>query len=201
MLIDNSNNLDFNRTRNLAEIVHDSAKRGFALLQNLLDWSRSQTGLIPFSPMKLSASDLINQCLADIEMAAKKKKIKILATIPDNIVLQVDKNMFCTVLRNLVYNSIKYSWENSSIYISVKCENGEAVIQVKDEGVGIPEENIKKLFRVDAGLTTPGTNREQGTGLGLLLCHEFVKKQKGRIWIHSLPGQGCSFYFTSPVTK
>lgn len=201
LLIDHNASLDLSKVRNLAGIIHDSARRGFALLQNLLDWSRSQTGLISFTPVNLRAGEVIGRCLDDLAVAAEKKNLNILVNNPEDLIITADKNMFCTIIRNLVHNAIKYSWEKSSITISMRRENGAVLVTIKDEGIGITEENIRKLFRIDTGLTTPGTNKEQGTGLGLLLCHEFVKKHQGRIWVESTPGKGCSFFFTLPLAN
>lgn len=201
LLIDNRMSLDLSKVRNLAGIIHDSARKGFALLQNLLDWSRSQTGLISFTPLNFRAGLVIENCLDDLAASAENKNLKILVHNPEDLIINADKNMFCTIIRNLVHNSIKYSWENSSITISMRKEKGAALLAIKDEGIGITEENIRKLFRIDTGLTTPGTNKEQGTGLGLLLCHEFVKKHQGQIWVESTPGKGCSFFFTLPMAN
>jgi signal transduction histidine kinase len=199
LMSENTGRIDLPKTQKLAAVIHDSATRGFALLQNLLEWSRSQTGQISFVPSNLKLNALFEECLGDVLIAANRKKLKISIHNQEDLVLYADKNMICTILRNLVHNAIKYSWENSTIIISARAMDSEAVIMVKDEGIGITTENLDKLFRIDAGFTTPGTKMEQGTGLGLLLCNEFVKKHNGRIWVESEQDKGCSFYFAIPL--
>jgi len=112
-----------------------------------------------------------------------------------------DKNMIKTILRNLLSNAVKYSYRSGKVIICATINDHEVIISVKDTGIGIPKENINKIFRIDAKYSVPGTENEQGTGLGLKLCKEFVEKQGGRIWVESIENEGSEFKFSIPVKE
>jgi signal transduction histidine kinase len=114
-------------------------------------------------------------------------------------IIYADVNMFSTVLRNLTFNAIKFTHENGEISIYTKKKKNFYEVTVKDTGVGIPRENIKKIFRVDSNLSTRGTNGEKGTGLGLIVCKELIEKHHGKIWVESVVGKGSEFKFTLPM--
>ena len=109
-----------------------------------------------------------------------------------------DKSMISTVFRNLISNAIKFTQTGGRITLRIKTEESGVLVSVQDTGIGIPENMISKLFRIDQSYSTTGTNNEQGTGLGLILCKEFVEKHKGKIWVRSEVGKGSKFYFTLP---
>lgn len=182
----------------LGKIINDSAHRGYNLLQNLLDWSRSQTGTISFDPKKMDLSELIRDCWDNVKASALNKEQKVEITIPENLEITADYNMLHTVIRNLVQNAVKFTGNKGNIKISAQSTKKEVLVMVEDNGTGISNENLRKLFRMDIKFTSPGTNKETGTGLGLLLCKEFVERHGGRIGVKSREGHGSRFYFAIP---
>jgi two-component system sensor histidine kinase/response regulator len=201
LLFENIHQLDTEKIRKLAQILNDSAKSGFAILQNLLDWSRSQTGQIKFNPEKINLKELIDEHIADLHLTASNKEIEISSDAKEDIYLFVDKNMINTVLRNLLSNAVKFTNRHGKVMVSSVISRNEITISVKDNGIGISGENIEKLFRIDTKYSRPGTYKEQGTGLGLKLSKEFVEKQGGKIWVESVENKGSEFKFSIPVKK
>ncbi|MEN8116655.1 MAG: HAMP domain-containing sensor histidine kinase, partial [Bacteroidota bacterium] len=131
--------------------------------------------------------------------AAMKKNILIEVLSGQEICIYADVNMFSTIIRNLVANAIKFTNGNGGVTIQIKQEKGFCKISVKDNGVGIPKENISKIFRIDSNVSTRGTDGEKGTGLGLILCKEFIEKHGGKLWVESESGKGSNFVFTLPL--
>ncbi|MCB9000223.1 MAG: PAS domain-containing protein [Bacteroidales bacterium] len=198
LLITNFRAYESSKTEYYLKIISDSAKQSLSLLENLLVWSRAQTGRIEFKP---EPTDLI-KCISDnINMVAgqaQKKNIKISLLSSDEIRPVFDKNMIDTVLRNLLSNAIKFTPQDGSITISTSLDDHDVQVSVTDTGVGIDEKNLDKLFRIDSNVSTRGTADEAGTGLGLILCKEFVEKHGGRIWVESEKGHGSRFVFSLP---
>ena len=168
------------------------------LLTNLLEWSRSQTGKIEFKPEYFELVGFIEETIPVFVDIAKQKSIIIKRSLPYNILGFADKHMISTVLRNLIFNAIKFTKTGGEIIVSAQREQNDVIVSVKDNGVGITKERLDKLFRIDESESTPGTNNEQGTGLGLILCKEFVEKHGGRIWVESEENKGTVFSFTLP---
>jgi signal transduction histidine kinase len=168
------------------------------LLSNLLEWSRSQTGRMDFNPEYVRLSLLIDEAIDLSEFAANQKSIKINRHISDSALAYADKAMISSVLRNLISNALKFTKINGEIIISAKAIDNMHLIQVSDTGIGIRKEDINNLFRIDKIYSTKGTYNEGGTGLGLILCKEFVTKHGGEIWVESKEGTGSDFYFTIP---
>ena len=191
---------DTEKLERMIKMVNDSAKSAFKLLENLLTWSRSQSEGIEYSPEKLNIKILLIETLFDIQAQADKKNIFILDDISKNDIIFADKNMIATVLRNLISNAIKFTNKNGNVVISSGKQSNSNFfeISVKDIGVGIPKNKINNLFRIDKNISTKGTEKETGTGLGLILCKEFVKKHGGEIWVESELGKGSDFKFTIP---
>jgi signal transduction histidine kinase len=198
LLYDNIEQMTTENIRKLALILNDSAKGGYAILQNLLDWSRSQTGLIKFNPENINLKDIINENISNHQLQVTNKEIDMRSDLTDDILIRADKNMINTVLRNLLSNAVKYTFKNGTIVVSVSCSPEEVIVSVKDSGIGITKENMDNLFRLENSLSLPGTEKEKGTGLGLKLCKEFTEMMGGRIWIRSELGQGSEFNFTIP---
>jgi signal transduction histidine kinase len=180
------------------------------LLMNLMDWSRSQTGRIEFNPENIEMVDFINETIINFKDVASFKSIAIQKNLPANATIFADPAMVSTILRNLISNAIKFTNPGGEIIISATKKQTGLIVSVSDNGVGIPREMIGKLFRIDENYTTSGTNNEQGTGLGLILCKEFIEKHGGKIWVESPPpdsyrvGKGSIFTFTIPnynITK
>lgn len=201
LLYENINKMDSENIKLLAQILNDSAKSGYAILLNLLDWSRSQTGLIKFNPGRINLKSLIDDNISDLKLYTTNKAINLNSEIREDIFIFSDENMINTILRNLLSNAVKFTHKYGKVNVSLANSGDEVVISVKDTGIGISEDNIKKLFRIDSKYTRPGTEKEQGTGLGLKLCKEFVEKMEGKIWVESTENEGSEFIFSIPVKE
>lgn len=178
--------------------IHKSAKLIYNLLENLLTWSNSQRGRVEYNPVEFNLPKLVDQNMNLHRSHAEKKGIRLVNKIDGDLMVYADMQMINTVLRNLINNAIKFTSKDGSIEVLIEESNNNYVIEVKDEGVGISEENIAKLFHIDQKFKNTGTDGEKGTGLGLILCKEFVEKCGGNIWCESSEGEGTSFYFTIP---
>ncbi|OQY03467.1 MAG: hypothetical protein B6I20_04940 [Bacteroidetes bacterium 4572_117] len=177
---------------------YQTSKQGFSLLDNLLKWSKSQTGKMEITPERLDLNDLVEETVTLLNSQALNKNIKIRNKVPKNIFAFADLNMTLTVLRNLISNAIKFT--NSKGKVSVFGERNKKQIKiiVTDNGVGIDASDIKKILRIDIKHSTSGTVGERGTGLGIILCKEFIEKNNGEFVIESKPGIGSKFSFTLP---
>lgn len=182
----------------MTSIMYQSATQGYDLLVNLLEWSRQQSSGITVTPQIVDLKNLIRQNQATALLTAAPKNITI--EIPDTIEYQVytDKDILNTILRNLISNAIKYTPEGGKISIHLAKEISHYIVSIQDTGVGIAEEDIHKLFRVDTIHSTKGTNSESGTGLGLILCYELIQLIQGKIWVESEVNIGSTFSFTLP---
>lgn len=190
-----------NEIRKFAQLINASSKSAFALLENLMQWAKSQTGEIRYSPEKVSIGELIDITLQVLIGSAFKKKIEIIKNIEEDIKVFADPALTNTVLRNLIGNAIKFSYPNSSIFITTQIDGEFLAISISDRGIGISADNLHKLFRIDSKFTKLGTDSEKGTGLGLILCKEFVEKQYGNIWVESEIGKGSKFTFALPLAR
>ena len=195
-LISNYEEFDSEEIKQSIEIIYKSADDLLELLENLLHWSRSQRGKMEFRPQEINLSDLINKTFNLLSMNAQKKNINLVNEIRIDKKVVADYDMLTAIIRNLVSNAIKFSYSDSFIRISSKTFKDYFEISVMDNGVGISQENINKLFRVDMYHSTAGTSEEQGSGLGLILCQEFVEKHQGNIWVESELKKGSTFKFT-----
>ncbi len=195
------NELTDKEIKEYSKIIYESSQNLFNLLGNLLQWSKSQLGNIKVSPEKINLSDIYDEATSLLTLTAEKKNIKLQNNIPDNFLVFADKHIVSTVLRNLVNNAVKFTNKGGEITTFAEIKNNEAIIAVSDNGIGIKPENIDKLFKIDYSYSTKGTENEQGTGLGLILCKELIEENNGRIWCESTYGKGSSFYFTLPVIE
>jgi len=177
---------------------YHAAKNIMALLENLLEWSRMQIGSISFSPSEIDVESITTGVIDLFAQNAKSKNIKLEKQIDSGTRAFADKNMFKTVLRNLISNGIKFTKDGGTITVSANVQTDYVSISVSDSGVGIGEENLRKLFKIDSSFSTLGTNKERGTGLGLMLCKELVNKNGGDIHAESELGKGTKFIFTLP---
>ena len=178
-------------------IVNDSATQVYNLLTNLLDWAKTQTGKIDVNPVHFQIIDLINEVVSLNNHLVSTKNIRVVKQIDGDGFVFADKNMILTVLRNLFGNALKYTPINGMITIKTEpCENGQLKVTISDTGIGISHENQQKLFNVDYPISTPGLANEKGSGLGLIICSEFVKQNGGTIWVESTQGVGTTFAFT-----
>lgn len=196
LLANEMKNYSFDEIEKYAQMVYQASKQGFNLLENLLEWSRSQTGVMTFHPENVSLRRIIAQNTGALESRAKNKQITIQFEIPEDTFVFADVEMTATIIRNLVSNALKFTERGGAVNICAKDTRNSIEITVSDTGVGIKEEDIPKLFRIDIHHSTSGTARERGTGLGLILCKEFVEKHDGKIWVDSEVGKGTRFTFT-----
>lgn len=173
----------------------------FSLLDNLLKWTKSQIGKLNVVYQDVSLVELTDSVIDIFNMVAKLKKITIKETKSDKIMVNADIDMLKTVVRNLLSNAIKFSKENSEVLVTIKEEDDMAVVSVQDYGCGISEEGQKKLLHTDTHFSTFGTNNEEGSGLGLLLCKDFVMKNGGKLWFTSKEKEGSTFSFSIPLKK
>lgn len=178
--------------------IYNSSKQAFNLLENLLTWARIQTNRILYNPGYFVVNKKINESIELLDGAISKKNIQIEVYSDEDTVVFADENMFSTVFRNLLANAVKFTHELGNISILIKKKGDYCEICVKDNGVGISDEDIQKIFRIDSKHKTDGTMGEKGTGLGLILCREFVETNGGQISVKSSVGKGSEFCFTLP---
>ena len=198
LLFENLQEFEIAETKELLGIINASAKNTLVLLDNLLNWAKSQTGQINFKPEKVVLSPIIQEVFELSNSSAQNKNIVLNYIQSEEIVVLADSNMIKTVLRNLISNAIKFTNSNGKIDVYALQNDKFIEIAVSDNGVGMNEETRNKLFSIETNETTLGTANEKGSGLGLLLCKEFVEKHGGKIWIESEEGKGSIFYFTLP---
>ena len=187
-------------TLNMIELLNASAKDGYELLENLLTWSKAQRNKLEFHPMELNLENVIAGNIQLLSNLAGSKEIKLVNESEGKVHITADHNMIDTVLRNLITNAIKFTPVGGKVSASVKEQNKNAVVEVKDTGVGIKQDDLDKLFKIESGHSTLGTKKEKGTGMGLVLCKEFIENHNGKIWVESEYGEGSSFYFSLPIT-
>lgn len=179
-------------------IINESAIKFNNLLNDTLIWALSQSGRFPFNPQKIHFSTLCYEVMGNLKFNANKKLIALNHRPANDLYVFADKNMLSTILQNLISNAIKFTKKGGHIDIIAEENDKEVTIMVQDNGVGMDDETINKLFDISQIFTTKGTDNETGTGLGLLLCKEFVNKNEGVIWVESSVGKGSSFKFTLP---
>ncbi|MFZ4549059.1 MAG: PAS domain-containing sensor histidine kinase, partial [Bacteroidales bacterium] len=185
--------------REIATTMKTAAMNVYRLIENLLEWSRMQRGKVNFDPQPLILKPSIEKSVQLLLETAGKKGISLQMSIPNYTIVQADTHMLETIVRNLVSNAIKFSTKNGLVEISSsKTENRLVRIEVKDNGIGMNKDLLEKLFKLTENTSRPGTSGEPSTGLGLILCKEFVEKQGGKIWAESTEGLGSSFIFTLP---
>ena len=197
-ILENMDHYSSLEIREHIKMLEQSSKRGYELLENLLEWSMSQRGRIQYNPTHLNIYEVVKECLLVTENQIFNKNISLHINIDKDAHINADYNMLKTVLRNLLTNAIKYSNSEGNIYLSSEIHNKEVEITIKDEGVGIDKDDLDKLFKIDIKHSTPGTANEHGTGLGLILCYEFVKKHNGKIWVESQKNKGTTFKVSIP---
>jgi signal transduction histidine kinase len=192
------NDHDINEIEKYVNMAFNSAYRTLNLLDNLLAWTISQNREKKFNPVKINLHDVLIDEIECINISAKQKQIRLNYSITSNVNILADLQMVKTILRNLISNAIKFTNNGGEITVTVLKSKQFIEIAIKDTGIGISSEAQRRLFKIDEFHSTPGTNNEKGTGLGLLLCKEFVEINGGNIWIESEPGKGSEFKFTLP---
>jgi PAS domain S-box-containing protein len=198
MLDKNIEELEIPRISEYARNIYESANETFNLLDDLLKWTGSQTGRINALPEIIYVKELIDSTTKIFRENADSKKISLTSKVTGDLFVSADRNMITTILRNLLSNAIKFTRAEGEINLTAEEYNGNILISVIDSGIGIPEENIPKLFRVEKAFSTAGTEKEKGTGLGLVICKEFVEKNNGTLSVESTPGKGSKFIVSLP---
>jgi len=212
LLKEDAKDLNIADIEHYAGIINASARHTFELLENLLTWARMQRGTVSFEPRSIFLDQLILQEFDFMKNNAIHKNINLLSHVTKNFIVVADDNMLSNILRNLITNAIKFTHKNGMVQIAVQIQDDYVRISVTDNGIGLKPERIDQLFKIETSFTTRGTENEKGTGLGLLLCKEFVEKHGGKIWVESEVANlttgltdsragkagGSTFYFTIP---
>ena len=201
LLMERYDTYDQNKIKEFIRQINTFSNNAYNLLEDLLQWAKSQIGRMEVKLEKVDIFDLATENLNLFKNKAEEKGVKIISEVDIGLYAFIDRNMILTVIRNLVSNSVKFTKKGEEIRLKAQLDNDFIEIEVSDTGVGISEENIKKIFRIDSNLSTIGTNEETGTGLGLIISKEFVEKNGGTIKVISSEGKGSRFIFKVPVYK
>jgi len=197
LLLKNLRKYDIEKIEKQINTIYNTSKQTYNLLEDLLLWSKSQVGKLPFEPQTYLFSEICKEVITNFKINPKNITINCLET--EKTKLTVDLNMFNTVMRNLISNAIKFTNQNGQINVYAEKNHKNAIITVSDNGIGIEKEVIPKLWETYTNYSTIGTNNEKGTGFGLTLCKELIEKHGGQIWVESEVGKGSDFKFTLPL--
>lgn len=198
LLKENIKKYDINKIEEFIDIINKTSDRTFRLLENLLDWSRSQTNTIEYKPQRVDINEVIVDVISLFDSQKKKKGINIITDFETKIFVYADLNMIKTIIRNLLSNAVKFT-KYGSVNVITRKEGDKGKISVNDTGIGISEEDLMNLFRIDIASSKKGTDGEKGTGIGLILCKEFIDKNEGEISVESQKGVGSNFMFSLPL--
>lgn len=182
-----------------AHLLHQTSQQAMDLLINLLEWSRSQTGRIIYSPQTFELMPVIQDVIELLENSAYEKQIHVFQAMQPDLYVYADENMIHTVIRNLLSNAIKFTRIGGKIIVSTIAIGDKILIEVRDNGVGIKPDDLQNLFTVGKNRSTPGTNSEEGTGLGLIICNDFIEKNNSKLNVESKPDKGSTFSFMLPT--
>lgn len=185
----------------MLKLANHNTEDVFSLLDNLLKWTKSQTGKLNVVYQNFEVNEVVSGVMEVFSLVAASKHIELVHNPVTTIQIHADIDMIKTILRNLLSNAIKFSYENSQIIIETKEEEGMAIVSVKDAGKGMSEEDKARLLKTETHFSSYGTNNEEGSGLGLLLCQDFAIKNGGRLWFESKEGEGSTFFFSIPLNK
>ena len=199
LLAEDIEEMDKSEISSMAASLNKSLKNQFNLLKNLLDWSRLQAGHMVFLPQRVDLNEQIIKTIKLLENNFKQKNIKVTFQPITAAFANADENMVLTILQNLIANAIKFTNFNGDINIIVNILDNDIEISIIDNGVGIDEKDLDNIFKIDNQHSTIGTNKETGTGLGLILCKEMIEKNKGKIWVKSKVNEGSTFSFLLPI--
>ena len=200
LLLVNNKNYDAEKRLKFLTYLQQSAHNAYLLLENLLQWSRAQSGTLVFDPVPIKIDKLIVFSIKQTSDLAENKGIDIVfEQLFKEVMVHADENMINTVLRNLLTNAIKFSHSGGVITVHLTKNETHAQISVTDQGVGMSKEVRENLFQLNKNVSNDGTAGEKGTGLGMILCREFVDVHKGQIWVESEVGRGSTFIFTLPL--
>lgn len=201
MLRSNVDNLEKEKIFGYADNIYKASSETFRLLEDLLQWTGSQTGRIKANPEVIYVIEMFYSIIKTYKEVAKKKDILLYSNVIGDLFVNADRNMITAILRNLVSNAIKFTNREGKIVLDAKENEDSIIISVSDSGIGIAKEYISKLFRIDSTYTTKGTEKEKGTGLGLIICREFTEKNGGTLTVKSEIGKGSTFFLTLPKIR
>lgn len=199
ILTQNITKLESSKIVEQGDQIHESSKKLLTLIENLLYWSRSQTGNLTLFPERISLGQIVTDAISLYSDQARSKEIKFINETGLNHVAFADFETISTVVRNLISNALKFSHTNGVVTINANKEGGNTMLIISDTGVGISPEKLNEIFNIEKSAPTKGTNQEHGTGLGLLICKEFIEKNKGEIWVDSTEGEGTTFTVSLPT--
>ncbi|MFO7728322.1 MAG: ATP-binding protein [Desulfosalsimonas sp.] len=199
MLADQTEKFSEKEIRLLSTELHKNVKNTFALLEDLLQWARMSQGGIDYAPKPCRVSELVRTGLSTVQNMAGRKEVTIRREIPQDLTVLVDQPMINTVIRNILFNAVKFSHRNSEIVVTARQEARTVTIAVQDHGKGMDEEVLTSVFAMEREKQQLGTENEKGSGLGLVLCRQFIEHHGGEIRLESEPGQGTTVYFTLPA--
>ncbi len=195
-LVDDLDDLSTEEIKSFSTEINKAAHNVYDLLLNLLHWTQIKTGRMKSTKENVLLLPLVENAVALLEGVATRKNIRIINNVEISHSFYGDKTMISSVLQNLIANAIKFSNEDTEVLVVSEIKNDKIIVSVKDSGVGISENNLSKLFKINEQITTTGTANEEGTGLGLILCKELVEKNNGKIWVESKEGVGTTFSFS-----
>ncbi len=198
-LVEEFDSLDKEEFKEMVLSLNEALHTQYKFLDDLLSWSRIQSGRMVIEPELLNLNGEHQKVLRLFESNIKNKKINLTININSKQEVLADDDMLSLLFRNLISNAIKFTHSGGTVEITAFEEEGAILVVVSDSGVGIKQENIPKLFRIDVQFSTHGTNKESGNGLGLVLCKEIVEKHGGKIWVESELNKGTQFFFTLPL--
>jgi PAS domain S-box-containing protein len=199
LMAEDLQDMTFEETQKMVFALRNTANKLVHLVDNLLEWSRAQRGQTNPVVKPLRLTDEVTVCVDQVQPTADKKRIMIQTDINENVIVEADPQMFGSLLRNLVFNAVKFTPKGGEILISAEVDPSDLVeVTVRDNGIGMSQDVVDKLFCVNGDIRRNGTEGESGSGLGLILCKEYVEKHGGKIWLESIPGKGSTFHFTIP---
>lgn len=202
LMLEGHYNMSTENIHNMAKLMNESASGLTRLLDNLLEWSKMKRGLSLVQPISLNLYDEIQEVISYISVAATKKQIRIQFELDDGLKVFMDHNMLKSILRNLVSNAVKFTPRGGIISIYANMDNDDmVVVEVKDTGIGMNQNLLHDLFKLDVNTKRLGTEEEPTTGLGLILCKEFIETNGGLIWVQSEEEKGSSFFFSVPASS
>lgn len=190
--------IDDSEKKQFIRLIDENARNTLTLLENLLEWSKSQTGKHSFQPVNQKLRPIIDTVVSTLSPTINLKNLILNVMVHDDLEIFADSRMLISIVQNLISNAIKYSYSEGVIDIAATSNNDEVEIMVSDIGVGMTKEFSRTLFKIEEHFSTPGTSNEKGSGLGLILCKDFIEMHNGKIWVESQPGKGSRFIFTLP---
>ncbi|GAB6058387.1 hypothetical protein JCM31598_15040 [Desulfonatronum parangueonense] len=199
MLTERIDNLSLDKIQRLSHDMQESAQNLHRLLENLLEWALAQRGEIAYEPVRCDLTEMVGRNIEFIKMVALQKGVEFHSDIPEGLNVLADRHMLNTILRNMFTNAVKFSSNEGKVRVRAVRGDSFVTISVKDDGIGMDQETLSSLLRLDKMRSRKGTGGEKGTGLGLLLCKEFIEKHDGKIWANSTVGKGTTIYFTLPA--